>query len=60
MDWEEIELKDIIKPLTPEKALEIQAAIDKIHEAGKAADRDRHKIVVGWSNPCGFIPYAKP
>jgi len=60
MDWEEIELKDIIDPLTPERAREIQKAIDDIHEAGKAAERDRHKIIVGWSSPSGLIPYASP
>jgi len=57
MDWQEIKIEDLA-PSTPERQKEWQEALDKIHEAGKAAERDRHKIVVGWSSPSGLIPYA--
>ena len=60
MDWQEIEIKDIIRPLTPERIKEMREALNKIGEAQRAADRDRHKIIVGWSSPTGLIPYAKP
>lgn len=59
MDWKEIKLEDLA-PSTPARQKEWQDALDKIHEAGKAAERDRHKIIVGWSSPGGLIPYAKP
>lgn len=59
MDWKEIKLEDLM-PMTPERQKEWQETLDKIHEQQKAADRDRHKVIVGWSSPSGLIPYAKP
>jgi len=58
MDWQEINLEHLIKP-DPERDRRWREELNEIYEAGRAADRDRHKVLASWSSPSGLIPYAK-
>ena len=59
MDWKEFKIEDI----APQTAEQKQAWLDWLEQRRKSeivAQQEFQKILVEWSSPSGFIPYAKP
>ena len=57
LSWEKVELKDIVRD-----PVEVQREwlewLEKRRVAEISTQAERHKILVGWSNPTGLIQYA--